>query len=75
MGRQQEEISITYNGEIVKVTEGDNGVDSLFIVHLRGEEIALSVAYIDDLPRWMENEMPTERAEKLGRLIEELDGR
>ena len=70
MNVNQEKLSIN------PVTAFSNGTDTFFTAHLPENDLQLRIDYIDDSPIWVEgSSKPTERAEEIGRLIEEYDGR
>jgi hypothetical protein len=72
----QQDLLINYCGQEVKITPHSDGVNTVFTVHLPGNELQLKVQYIGDNPYWVENDgIVTKRSEQLGRLIEESDGR
>ena len=75
MNPTQEQFSIYYEGREVAVTTSSNETNTSFVVHLPAKDLQLNVKYIDDNPVWVENGVATERSEKIGRLIEEYDGR
>jgi hypothetical protein len=76
MGAHMEELKINYKGQQIAVSPHANGVNTFFNVHLPAEDVRLKIKYIDENPVWVENDGDaTDRAEEIGRLIEEYDRR